>query len=176
MRRSSSCFRGLVRRLPGRRRSALYDRRTRRPVAEPIVHRSATSFAAVDDGSPPVTRPISTHPVGVADNVGLATSSLDRPAAVVGRSASIGCASQSTKHRRRQSATIATMHRRRCPANTTTLHAFVVSAPALFGCRFASFSRYTGSSFNSIDTKSFDNYSPITVNASCRSRGSSGFV
>lgn len=128
LRRSSTCFRGLVRRLPVRRRSTPEDRSGAHSTAERTVDRSAVNFDDSPNAQPTTTLATSMHLVDDDRNVGLTALLCGSPTPADVRNVSTACSTQSANRYRRQSGTMATISGRHCRPKLTTLHAFIMHA------------------------------------------------
>jgi len=123
LRRSPSCFRGLVRRLPGRRRLAMDGRSSRHSTAERTADRSPVNYDDYADARPTNRRAMLTHLVGDDGNVRLETLAFDRPTRDDARNTSTAGSSQSVVECRLQSGTRPPINGRRRRLKLTTLHA-----------------------------------------------------
>jgi len=123
LRRPSSCFRGLVRRLPGRRRLATDGCSGRHSTAERTADRSPVSYDDYADARPTNRRVMLTHLVGDDGNVRLKTLAFDRPTTADTRNTSTAGSTQSVVVCRLQSVTRPPVNGCRRRLNLTTLHA-----------------------------------------------------
>lgn len=121
--RSSSCFRGLVRRLPGRRRQPTDGRASRHSTAERTADRSAVSYDDYADAQPTDRRAMLTRLVDVDGNVRLEALAFDRPTTADTRNTSTAGFTQSVVDCRLQSGTTPPVNGRRHRPKLTTLHA-----------------------------------------------------